>query len=162
MVGGVDYRYGIGQLEITVTQWVGFLEMADPTGSDPHHPYSSTESSTAWPKYGQINFSPVPAPASITRWRPGHGLTSPTASPTSCVRRAWITRSTTGVQPQTDCLNLDPFGPDPTAYAKAYQGGLSTVGQAKTPRPGARSIRPTGLIATRAGCVAIVVEKIVL
>jgi hypothetical protein len=56
-VGGVDYRYGIGQLEIAVGQWVKFLNTVDPTGRDPHHLYDSTESSSVWPKYGQINAS---------------------------------------------------------------------------------------------------------
>jgi hypothetical protein len=56
-VGGVKYRYGIGQLEVTVQQWVTFLNAADPTGKDPHHLYSASESSSAWPKFGQINFS---------------------------------------------------------------------------------------------------------
>jgi len=58
MVGGVDYRYGIGRLETTVAQWVAFLNVADPTGSDPHRLYDSSESGTAWPKFGQINESP--------------------------------------------------------------------------------------------------------
>jgi formylglycine-generating enzyme required for sulfatase activity len=56
-VGGVKYRYGIGQLEVTVTQWVAFLNTVDPAGRDKHHLYSTNESSSAWPKYGQINFS---------------------------------------------------------------------------------------------------------
>ena len=56
-VGGVKYRYGIGQLEITVAQWVAFLNTVDPAGRDRHHLYSSSESSSAWPKYGQIDFS---------------------------------------------------------------------------------------------------------
>ncbi len=56
-VGGVDYRYGIGELEVTVKQWVDFLNTADPTGNDPHNLYDPTESSTAWPKYGQVNES---------------------------------------------------------------------------------------------------------
>jgi formylglycine-generating enzyme required for sulfatase activity len=56
-VGGVEYRYGIGQLEITVAQWVAFLNTADPAGSNRHRLYSSHESSSAWPKYGQIDFS---------------------------------------------------------------------------------------------------------
>jgi len=56
-VGGVDYRYGIGQLEVTVKQYVGFLNTADPMGTNEHKLYSSTESSTAWPRFGQINFS---------------------------------------------------------------------------------------------------------
>jgi hypothetical protein len=54
-VGGVGYRFGIGQLEITVTQWVRFLNTVDPTGRNPLHLYASTQSSSAWPKYGQIN-----------------------------------------------------------------------------------------------------------
>ena len=56
-VGRVDYRYRIGRLEITVKQWVAFLNTVDPTGSDPHHLYDATQSSSAWPKYGQINSS---------------------------------------------------------------------------------------------------------
>ncbi|MFG2195257.1 hypothetical protein [Streptomyces sp. NPDC048639] len=57
MVGGVSYPYEIGQLEVTVEQWVAFLNTADPTGSDPHDLYDEEESSSAWPKYGQITFS---------------------------------------------------------------------------------------------------------
>lgn len=56
-VGGVDYRYGLGQLEVTVAQWVIFLNTVDPSGRDPHHLYEPSESSSAWPKYGQIDFS---------------------------------------------------------------------------------------------------------
>jgi formylglycine-generating enzyme required for sulfatase activity len=56
-VGGVEYRYGIGQLEVTVRQWVAFLNTVDPRGRNKHHLYSADESSSAWPKYGQIDFS---------------------------------------------------------------------------------------------------------
>jgi hypothetical protein len=56
-VGGVDYRYGIGQLEVTVAQYVAFLNTVDPTGSNRHNLYSANESSAEWPKYGQIDFS---------------------------------------------------------------------------------------------------------
>ena len=56
-VGAVDYRYGLGQLEVTVAQWVTFLNTVDPTGRDPHHLYESSESSSSWPKYGQIDYS---------------------------------------------------------------------------------------------------------
>jgi formylglycine-generating enzyme required for sulfatase activity len=56
-VGGVNYRYGIGQLEITVSQWVAFLNTVDPAGRNKHRLYSADESSSAWPKYGQIDFS---------------------------------------------------------------------------------------------------------
>ncbi len=56
-VGSVDYRYGIGQLEVTVPQYVAFLNTADPAGRNPHKLYSDTESSAEWPKYGQIDFS---------------------------------------------------------------------------------------------------------
>jgi formylglycine-generating enzyme required for sulfatase activity len=61
-VGGVDYRYGIGQLEVTVTQYVDFLNTVDPSGRNRHKLYSPTESSLEWPKYGQIDFS-APAAA---------------------------------------------------------------------------------------------------
>jgi hypothetical protein len=54
-VGGVSYPYGIGQLEVTVKQYVAFLNTVDPTGRDRHNLFSSDESSSAWPKYGQIN-----------------------------------------------------------------------------------------------------------
>ncbi len=57
MVGHVAKPYEIGKFEVTVDQWVAFLNTADPTGSDPHGLYDDTESSSAWPKYGQINFS---------------------------------------------------------------------------------------------------------
>jgi hypothetical protein len=56
-VGAVKYRYDIGRLEITVSQWVDFLNTVDPAGRNKHRLYSSTESSTAWPRFGQIDFS---------------------------------------------------------------------------------------------------------
>jgi formylglycine-generating enzyme required for sulfatase activity len=55
-VGGVDYRYGIGQLEVTVAQYVAFLNTVDPAGRNRHKLYSTNESSSEWPKYGQIDF----------------------------------------------------------------------------------------------------------
>src|SRR5882757_4352257 len=63
-VGGVAYGYGIGQLEVTVSQWVAFLNTVDPAGIDRHDLYDPTESSSAWPKYGPINKS--------AQTRPGH------------------------------------------------------------------------------------------
>ena len=39
------------------------------------------------------------------------------------------------IRPQSKCSTVNPFGIDPILYAKAYQGSLSTVGQAKTPSP---------------------------
>jgi hypothetical protein len=56
-VGGVEYRYGIGQLEVTVAQYVAFLNTVDPAGRRKHNLYSASESSSEWPKYGQIDFS---------------------------------------------------------------------------------------------------------
>src|ERR1700679_904264 len=46
-VGGVGYRYGIGQLEVTVAQYVAFLNTADPAGKNKHKLYSSNESGTS-------------------------------------------------------------------------------------------------------------------
>ncbi len=56
-VGDVGYRYGIGELEITVKQWVQFLNTIDPKGGDRHRLYTGTQSSTRWPKFGQIDRS---------------------------------------------------------------------------------------------------------
>ncbi|WUH92034.1 hypothetical protein OG900_19225 [Streptomyces sp. NBC_00433] len=54
-VGGVAKPYEIGRLEVTVGQWVAFLNTADPTGADRRDLYDETESGTAWPRYGQID-----------------------------------------------------------------------------------------------------------
>jgi len=56
-VGAVDYGYGIAKLEVTVGQWVKFLNTVDPAGRNRHRLYSDTESGTAWPRFGQVNFS---------------------------------------------------------------------------------------------------------
>jgi hypothetical protein len=61
-VGSVGYPYGIGELEVTVRQYVAFLNTVDPTGGNKHNLYSANESSTAWPKYGQINLKARAAP----------------------------------------------------------------------------------------------------
>jgi hypothetical protein len=61
-IGGVDYRYGIGYLEVTVRDWVKFLNTVDPLGRDPHDLYDNSQSSTEWPKYGQINEAAKAAP----------------------------------------------------------------------------------------------------
>ena len=61
-VGSVGYPYGIGELEVTVRQYVAFLNTADPTGRDKKDLYSSNESSQAWPKYGEINSKPHARP----------------------------------------------------------------------------------------------------
>ena len=50
-------RIAISQLETTVKQYVAFLNTADPGATDRHDLYDATESSSAWPKYGQINKS---------------------------------------------------------------------------------------------------------
>lgn len=259
-LGGVGYRYGIGRLEITVGQWVAFLNTVDPSGRDRHRLYDATESSSAWPKYGQIDMASratrghhysVASPAwadkpygfanflraarfvnSLDNGRvlskhAGHAggfpiltrqvrLSPQTERGMYDMRRHKATRAkragfvlpsqdewtkaayydptgggtfsywkyptnagvfgdgtatapsttvlgaTTGdvtnaatqplatyhaantaapswcpavVQPASDCASVNPFGIDPTTYAKAYAGSLSTVGQARTPSP---------------------------
>src|SRR4051812_36472853 len=56
-VGSVATSYRIGELEVTVAQWVAFLNTVDPRGTDPHDLYDSSESARSWPRFGQINFS---------------------------------------------------------------------------------------------------------
>lgn len=61
-VGSVPYSYGIGELEVTVSQYVAFLNTVDPRGRNQHRLFSKDESSVAWPKYGQINLRSKAAP----------------------------------------------------------------------------------------------------
>jgi hypothetical protein len=67
-VGNVPYEYGIGELEVTVGQYVGFLNTADPFGRNTHKLYSEDESGAAWPRFGEINFS--------AGAKPGHHYTA--------------------------------------------------------------------------------------
>ena len=54
-VGGVEYPYGIGRLEVTVEQWVAFLNTADPDRPRSTRSLRRRPRAAAWPKYGQIN-----------------------------------------------------------------------------------------------------------
>jgi formylglycine-generating enzyme required for sulfatase activity len=259
-VGGVDYPYRIGQLEITNKQWVKFLNTVDPAGTARHDLYDDTEASSGWPKYGSINRSSsagkghhysvsypdwadkpyafanfVQAARFVNSLYNGRLLSKHTSSKNGFdyvaykVRLArhsqkgmynlndpaskrshksgfvvpsqneWIkaayydpsgrgtysywkyptnpgafndtdtppgattlnpatgdvTNASThkplatyhasgepaptwcpaAIEPRSDCSSVNPFGIDPTTYAKGYQGSVSTVGQAKTPSP---------------------------
>lgn len=68
-LGGVPYRYEIGQYEITAEQYVAFLNKVDPLGRNPVQPWSGT-------KLWVDSFSPVNNPFSgqinrIENARPG-------------------------------------------------------------------------------------------
>ena len=56
-VGGVGYEYGIGKTEVTVEQYVAFLNTVDPFGRNQFDLYSEDESGAAWPRFGQIDYS---------------------------------------------------------------------------------------------------------
>jgi hypothetical protein len=56
-VGAVPYEYGIGQVEVTVEQYVAFLNTVDPFGRNQLELYSADESGAAWPRFGQIDYS---------------------------------------------------------------------------------------------------------
>jgi hypothetical protein len=56
-VGGVPYEYGIGEVEVTVEQYVAFLNTVDPFGRNQMGLYSENESGAAWPRFGQIDYS---------------------------------------------------------------------------------------------------------
>jgi hypothetical protein len=56
-VGSVPYEYGIGEVEVTVEQYVAFLNTVDPFGRNQMGLYSENESGTAWPRFGQIDYS---------------------------------------------------------------------------------------------------------
>jgi formylglycine-generating enzyme required for sulfatase activity len=52
--GGVDYTYGIGALEVTVEQYVAFLNAVDPTGSNRRNLFLDVMNTEVWPEYGPI------------------------------------------------------------------------------------------------------------
>jgi hypothetical protein len=56
-VGSVPYEYGIGEVEVTVEQYVAFLNTVDPFGRNQMDLYSENESGAAWPRFGQMNYS---------------------------------------------------------------------------------------------------------
>lgn len=54
-VGKVGYNYQIAETELTVAQWVTFLNTVDPNGHNKHRLWDAAESSRVWPKYGSVN-----------------------------------------------------------------------------------------------------------
>ena len=92
-VGGVDYTYEIGELEVTVDQYVTFLNTVDPDGTNSHDLYLDSMSPDGWPKYGSIAYrGRMPRRASTTPSHTRSGRTSRSDSPTSCAPHASSTR----------------------------------------------------------------------
>ena len=56
-VGGVTDTYGIGEFAVTVSQYVTFLNTADPDGKNLRQLYEDNMNSTVWPQYGPINYA---------------------------------------------------------------------------------------------------------
>jgi hypothetical protein len=56
-VGGVGYTYGIGEFDITVSQYVTFLNTVDPSGRNTLQLYYDDMNPTVWPKYGSISYT---------------------------------------------------------------------------------------------------------
>ena len=54
LVGDVDDAYEIGELEVTVEQYVAFLNTVDPEGANRGDLYVDSMSPDSWPKYGPI------------------------------------------------------------------------------------------------------------
>ncbi len=54
-VGKVSYNYQVAETELTVAQWVAFLNTVDPNGHNKHHLWDAAQSSRVWPKYGSVN-----------------------------------------------------------------------------------------------------------
>jgi hypothetical protein len=91
-VGSVGTSYDIGELEVTVAQWVAFLNTVDPRGTDPHDLYDSSESASSWPRYGQINFSSRARQGLHYRVAYPQWADKPYGFPPSCVPRGSSTR----------------------------------------------------------------------
>ena len=60
-VGSVSYKYGIGEFDVTVSQYVTFLNTVDPRGRNLFQLYVDDMSPTNWPKYGSISYSSAAA-----------------------------------------------------------------------------------------------------
>jgi formylglycine-generating enzyme required for sulfatase activity len=56
-VGAVAYQYGIGEYEVTVSQYVAFLNTVDREGKNPHDLYFDNMSPTVWPQYGSVRYT---------------------------------------------------------------------------------------------------------
>ena len=56
-VGAVGYEFGIGEFEVTVSQYVTFLNTVDREGKNQHDLYIDHMSPTVWPKYGSISYA---------------------------------------------------------------------------------------------------------
>jgi sugar lactone lactonase YvrE len=54
-VGSVPYAFDIAETELTVAQWVVFLNTVDPLGGNRHLLWDAPESSNVWAKFGSIN-----------------------------------------------------------------------------------------------------------
>ena len=54
LVGAVDDAYEIGELEVTVGQYVAFLNTVDPDGENRGDLYTESMSPSSWPKYGSV------------------------------------------------------------------------------------------------------------
>lgn len=54
-VGKVPYKYQIAEKELTVAQWVTFLNTVDPQGHNKYRLWDASQSSRVWPKYGSVN-----------------------------------------------------------------------------------------------------------
>ena len=95
LVGGVDYPYGIGRLEVTVEQWVAFLNSVDPAGQQRARPLQRHRELVGVAEVRPDQLLLGARAAATTRSPIPTGPTSPTASLTSCARRGSSTRSTT-------------------------------------------------------------------
>lgn len=61
-VGGVGYEYEIGELEVTVAQYVAFLNTADPLGKNKRGLYHDYMNPEVWPKFGSVAYAPEAEP----------------------------------------------------------------------------------------------------
>lgn len=53
-IGSVPNRFQIGELEVTVGQWVEFLNTIDPKGRNRFELFSQFQKPNVWPQYGQV------------------------------------------------------------------------------------------------------------
>jgi hypothetical protein len=54
---GVSYTYGIGEFDVTVSQYVTFLNTVDPRGRNTLQLYFDDMSPTTWPQSGPVSYT---------------------------------------------------------------------------------------------------------
>lgn len=132
--GNVNYAYQIGTYDVTVDQYVAFLNANDPTGADPVGIYNSNMSNAT---YGGVNFNSTASAGQMYSAMSGDGI-----HPINYVTWYDAIRFANWMD------NGEPiFNSEPTATNNATENGSYTLtGFTATPTNGTSITRNTGAV----------------